>query len=612
MKQSVKIGCWAAFWGDTDRALGQLLTVPDLDYLVADYLSEITMALLARAHAKDPGTGYVPDAVQALTQVLGEVSRRGIKVVTNAGALNPAACADALRAAAQAAGLSLRVAAVVGDNLLPRASEIVDEASCDMFTGERIPAALGSLNAYVGAFPIAQALAAGADIVVAGRCVDAAVVLGPLIHEFGWKTTDYDLLSAGALAGHIVECGPQCTGGNHTDWESVPGWDDMGYPIATVSAQGAIEISKPEGTGGLVSPPTVGEQILYEIGDPGAYLLPDVTCDWRQVRLEQSGPDRVRVSGAVGTAPTATYKATCTVTDGFRVMSTAMFAGLDAGGRARRAGQAAVARATRLMQQDGLGEPSESSIEVIGAGDTSAHAAPRMVDEVVLKVGLRHREKNALEIFAREFATMGLVAQGLSGLFAGRARVAPVYKVLHLLVPKSKVPLTIDMGGKAHPAEVFAGVPGAATETPQMAEPAAASDPHDTVVVPLIAIAWARSGDKGDKANIGVIARRPEFAAVLREQVTCARVAHLFRHYLKGPVRRWELPGQNAINILMDAVLGGTGGTSTLRYDPQGKSFAAMLLAMSVRVPANWSHDGLLSSVGGTAARSAAELAEQQ
>ena len=595
MKAAVKIGCWAAFWGDTDRAIGQLLTVPDLDYLVADYLSEITMALLARGHAKDPVSGYVPDAVPALAQVLGEISRRGIKVVTNAGALNPSACAEALRAAVKAAGLSLQVAAVSGDNLLPRASEIVGESARDMFTGERVPATLGSLNAYVGAFPIAQALAAGADIVIAGRCVDAAVVLGPLIHEFGWKPTDYNLLSAGALAGHIVECGPQCTGGNHTDWERVPGWDNMGYPVATVTAEGAIEISKPEGTGGLISPATVGEQILYEIGDPGAYLLPDVTCDWRAVQVRQSGDNRVRISGAVGTAPTTTYKATCTVTEGFRVMSTAMFAGLDASGRARRAGYAAVARATRLMVADGLGEPSECSIEVIGAGATSADAALLAASEVVLKVGVRHRDKNALEIFSREFATIGLVAQGMTGLFAGRARVAPVYKVLHLLVPKGQVPLTIEIGDAKLPAEVFAGAVDAVTGTPQMAEPGAATEYKDTVLVPLRAIAWARSGDKGDKANIGVIARRPEFVAILREQVTCARVAEMFRHYLKGPVRRWELPGQNAINLLLDSVLGGTGGTSTLRYDPQGKSYAAMLLAMSVRVPASWDSQGLLS-----------------
>jgi hypothetical protein len=278
------------------------------------------------------------------------------------------------------------------------------------------------------------------------------------------------------------------------------------------------------------------------------------------------------------------------------VMSTAMFAGMDASGRARRAGHSAIARAQRLMIADGLGGPTETSIEVIGAGATSADATLRTADEVVLKVGLRHRNKDALEIFSREFATMGLVAQGLTGLFAGRARVAPVYKVLHLLVSKSLVPLKIELGRSTLDAEVFLGSQDAVVATPQMAEPPATRQNKDSVIVPLRTIAWARSGDKGDKANIGVIARRPEFVAILREQVTCARVTEMFRHYLKGPVHRWELPGQNAINLLLDAVLGGAGGTSTLRYDPQGKSYAAMLLAMPVYVPATWDHLGLLGS----------------
>jgi hypothetical protein len=597
LAQSIKIGCWAAFWGDTDRALPQLLTVPNVDYLVSDYLSEITMALLARAQIKDPLAGYVPDVLSALKPVLTEIAERGIKVVTNGGALNPAACAEALRALIADAGLSLKVAAVCGDNLLSRVGELVTDTSSDMFTGETIPPKLSSLNAYVGAFPIAQALDAGADIVIAGRCVDAAVVLGPLIHEFGWKTDDYELLSAGALAGHIIECGPQCTGGNHTDWASVPGWDDMGYPLASVAADGSIEVSKPDNTGGLISPASVGEQIVYEIGDPGAYLLPDVTCDWRDVSVAQSGDNRVTIIGAKGTAPTTTYKATCTTTDGFRVITTAMFAGLDAAGRARRAGYATVARATRLMQADGMAAPTEVSVEVIGAGATSADLTLRPADEVVVKVALRHADKAALEIFSKEFATMGIVAQGLTGLFAGRPRVAPVFRIYHLLVPKTEVPLSIDMGGEIISAPVFAGSADAVTQTPQLAEPEVGAIPQG-IVVPLRAIAWARSGDKGDRANIGVLARRPEFMGILRDQVTCGRVSAMFGHYLKGPVRRWELGGQNAINILMDAVLGGSGGTSTLRYDPQGKSFAAMLLAMPVTVPAAWDHDGLLGSAG--------------
>src|SRR4051812_31882198 len=296
----VRLGCWAAFWGDTTEAVDQLLDGAELDYLISDYLSEITMALLARARSKDPSAGYVPDAIRVIAPRLKDIHARGIKVVTNAGALNPEAAAQAFRDAAQEAGVPLRVAAVTGDDLLPQLERLHAAGAKDMFTGEPLPAKPMTINAYLGARPIAAALAAGADIVVTGRSVDSASTLGPLLHEFGWADTDYDLLSAGTLAGHVVECGPQCTGGNFTDWDTVPGWSDMGFPIAECHPDGTAVITKPAGSGGLVSTATVSEQILYEIGDPGAYVMPDVLCDWRQVHLEQVGEHRVRVSGAKG------------------------------------------------------------------------------------------------------------------------------------------------------------------------------------------------------------------------------------------------------------------------------------------------------------------------
>jgi hypothetical protein len=289
----------------------------------------VTMALLARARAKDPAAGFVPDVVTALAPLLTEIHARSIRVITNAGALNPAACAQALRAAAAAAGVPLRVACVEGDDVLGMSEALRAAGACDMFTDEPLPAQPMTMNAYLGARPIATALAMGADVVVTGRCADSAVVLGPLMHEYGWGDGDHDLLSAGSLIGHIVECGPQCLGGLFTDWWTVPGWEDMGYPIAECSPDGTAIITKPPGTGGLVTPATVAEQLLYEIGDPGAYVMPDVVCDWREVRLEQAAPDRVRVSGARGLPPTRTYKVTTTSVDGYRVLATALFAGVD-------------------------------------------------------------------------------------------------------------------------------------------------------------------------------------------------------------------------------------------------------------------------------------------
>jgi hypothetical protein len=595
MPESVRLGCWAAFWGDTSTAVDQILDGAEVDYLVSDYLSEITMALLARARAKDSEAGYVPDALRVLEPRLKEIHARGIKVVTNAGALNPAACARAFREAAAAAGVPLRVAAVEGDDLMPQLDSILEASAADMFTGEPLPPRPMTMNAYLGARPIAAALAAGADVVVTGRSVDSSVVLGPLLHEFGWSDTDYDLLSAGTLAGHIVECGPQCTGGNFTDWESVPGWEDMGFPIAECFADGSAIITKPEGTGGIVTPATISEQILYEIGDPGAYLMPDVVCDWRDITLEQVGPDRVRASGARGSEPPTTYKVTATHSDGYRVMTTAMFAGIDAAGKARRAGEALVARAERLIAKAGFGPISERSIEVIGAGDT--HGPDHRDDaatEAVVKVGVRHPEKAALEVFAMEYAPMALVAQGMTGFFGGRPRVAPSIGVYHLLVDKSSVEVTVRIEDDVQPVDIAPGTSALRVGTPALEDGdghAAAGD----FTVTLRRLAYARSGDKGNNANIGVIARRPEFAAVIREQVTAARVAAFFDQYIDGPVTRWELPGLSALNFVLEGALGGRGGTSTLRYDPQGKSFGAMLLEIPIAVPAAWDRDGLLA-----------------
>ncbi|ODU07619.1 MAG: hypothetical protein ABS81_00490 [Pseudonocardia sp. SCN 72-86] len=583
MKDIVRIGCFAAFWGDTKLAISDILDGDEVDYLVADYLSEITMALLARARAKDPEGGFVADFVATITPELQRIAERGIKIVCNAGALNPRAAARAVRAACAEAGVRLTVAAVEGDDVLPRAAELA--GATDMFTGAPLPPRPGSMNAYLGARPIAAALAAGADVVVTGRAVDASVVLGPLMHEFGWKDDEYDLLSAGSLVGHLVECGPQVTGGNTTDWADVPGWDRMGYPVAEVRADGTAVITTPRGTHGHVTPLTVGEQMLYEIGDPGAYLMPDVVCDWRDVTLTQHGDGRVAVAGARGSVPTTTYKVTATSVEGYRALTTAMFAGLGATGKARRMAEALVARTERLLAERGLAPLTESSIEVVGAGEVAGDVGPGT--EAVVKIGVKHPDKAALELFAGEFAPFALVAQGMTGVFAGRPRVAPSIAVHHLLVEKADTPVRVVLGASdddemSFDVEIAPGTPDAATTTEPLPEAAVAATGR---TVPLVEIAVARSGDKGNLANIGLLARRPEYETVLRAQVTAERVAAHLAQVRPGRIRRWALPGVDGINIVIDDVLGGTGGTSTLRYDPQGKSYAAMLLTLPVTVP---------------------------
>ncbi len=597
----IRIGGASGFWGDTDQGAAQLLRLGQVDYLVFDYLAEITMSLLSRLRAKDPAKGYVPDFVTGVVAPLaGEIAAKGVKLVANAGGVNPVACAQAIEAALAAAGVPLKVAAVTGDDLLPQLESLRPSVR-EMFTGAALPAKPWSLNAYLGAFPIARALAAGADIVVTGRCVDSALALGPLIHAFAWGERDFDRLAAGSLAGHIIECGPQATGGLFTDWREVPGWDDMGFPIVDCAADGSFVVTKPPGTGGLVTPATVAEQITYEIGDPAAYLLPDVTADFSGVTLAQEGPDRVSVSGARGYAPGPDCKASATFHDGFRVVGTMMVGGREAAPKARRIAEATLARVRRLMAARGLGDFRASDVEVLGAeatyGEQARGGASR---EVILKVALSHADKEALEIFSREFIPAATsMAPGITGFAGGRPKVQPLISLFSCLVPKTALDVAVEMAGVRTPVP-FAALPTQPRPLPPVPEDVKVA--ANGATVPLIALAHGRSGDKGDKANISVLARRPEYLPLLRSQVTAAAVKHWLSHLVLGQVERFEWPGLGGFNFLLHEALGG-GGTSSLRYDPQGKALAQMLLDLPVAVPGAWlKPGGPLAEWGGAAA----------
>lgn len=588
----VRIGGAAAAWGDTILGARQLVEKGNVDYLVGDYLAEVTMALLARAKAKAPDGGYIPDWLASVKPLLPEIKRQGIKLITNSGGMNPLACRDAFLAAAAEAGLEFDVAVVTGDDLTPFTQDIQTAQPAEMFSGAPLPKAFASMNAYLGAGAIAEALGQGADVVITGRVVDSAMVLGPLMHEFGWKADDYDRLSAGSLAGHVIECGAQATGGLFTDWQDVAdGWSDMGFPIVECAKDGSFVVTKAAGTGGKVTTGTVAEQIVYEIGDPQSYHLPDVVCDFSEVTLEQVAEDRVRVSNARGRAPGPDYKVCGTYVDGFRIVTTYMVAGWQAGRKGRRTAEALVERTGRLMAARGLAPYREVSIEVIGAEDTyGANARAFEAREVIVKIGLKHEDMKALEIFAREFAHPGVaMAQGLTGVLHGRPKPTPVLRVHSFLWPKDKVPVTIHRGEET---TRMPAVPARSADAPaKHLAPQSETQGGPTVTVPLRALAWGRSGDKGNHANVGVIARRPEFFPLMAGQVTEERMAQFFAHYLEGPVHRYVMPGFHALNFLLENVLGG-GGTASLRYDPQAKTYAQMFLDLPVEVPAAWLEKG--------------------
>jgi hypothetical protein len=587
--KTVRVGGASGFWGDALMATPQLLADEHLDYIVYDYLAELTMSIMARARAKDEKLGYAPDFVfSAMKSNLHEIARQGVKIIANAGGVNPIACANALRELINSEGLALKVGVVLGDDQMHRKEIVASAATVEMFSGDAFPAldSIASINAYLGAFPIADALNRGADIVITGRCVDSAVTLGACIHEFGWDREDYDQLAGASLAGHVIECSTQVCGGNFTDWEKVVDTlVDAGYPIAEIEADGSFVCTKPAGTGGVVSVGSVAEQVLYEIGDPSAYVLPDVICDFSNVHLERLAQDRVRVSQARGRCAPASYKVSATYADGFRGGEIWTVYGRDAERKAQKIADNVLVRARRVLEAQGLPDFSEVCIEIIGA-ETHYGAARQIRDvrEVDLKLGVKHPSASGIGILFREFIGSGLsMPPGMTG-FGGRPRPSPVIRLFSFLLPKQEVDITVDVEGDlqqcndALSAENNEGHPAVRTE------PGVPEISTETVTVALESLAWGRSGDKGNKANIGIIARKREYMPFIMAVLTPARVAERFAHFLEGGVERFYMPGLPAVNFLLHDVLGG-GGMASLRNDPQGKGYAQLLLDEPIEIP---------------------------
>lgn len=594
MKSIVIANC-GGFWGDDPTAAKRQVEGGPIDYLVMDYLAEVTMAILNKQMARDPEKGYAADLLVQLRDVLVDCVERDITIISNAGGVNPLAARDAVEKLAAELGVADRVTVgvVMGDDLYPRLDELIEagEELRNIETGEAVDAIRGdilSANAYLGAGPIVQALQMGANVVICGRVTDAGVALAPMIHEFGWAEDDWDRIASGVVAGHIIECGLQATGGNFTDWDLVPSWADMGYPLVEAHEDGTFVVTKHPDTGGLVSVHTITEQLLYEIGPPG-YLSADAVARFDTILLEQDGPDRVAVSGVRGEPAPDTLKVSISHRDGYRAFGRLLISGPDALDKAE------LVEDVFWDSVGGEDQFDEALAQIIGWDATHPPIDPGYEpNEVILQLAVRDRDPDKI---SRGFSAqvvpkvLGTVPGITYIADHGRPRPSEVVGFWPALISRSAVTAEVIVGDER--VEVAHRSWADSVIEPVDVEEAGAdySQTGVDVTVPLSELCLARSGDKGNIANIGVIARSPAVYSWMVDHLTAGAVSEFFDEMEHGRVERFELPNLLSVNFLIRDSLGG-GGTRSLMSDPQAKTFAQFLLTAEVTVD-----EGLLDTI---------------
>src|SRR6266566_3194653 len=452
MKQKVRIAAGQGFWGDLPDAPVRQVEEGPIDYLMLDYLAEVTMSIMQKQKARDASAGYARDFVSLMSRILPACVARDIKVVANAGGVNVEGCAAAVREAARELGLGgkLRIGIVTGDDILDRLDSFLARGIelRNMDTAETLSSVrdrIQSANAYLGAAPIVEALNQGAQVVITGRATDTGLTLGPMIYEFGWASDDWDKLAAGTIAGHIIECGAQCSGGNcQYEWQSIPDLANVGFPIAEASADGTFIITKHDGTGGRVNLPSIKEQLVYEMGDPHEYITPDCVADFTSIQLTDDGPDRVRVFGIKGRSATDSLKVSISYSAGYKAVGTLVYSWPDAYAKATAADQILRARLERL----GLNF-DQILTEYVGANATHGPlAGPPSPDlaEVQLRVGVRGNDRGSIERFTKEIAPLILTGPpGVTGFAGGRPKVEEIVAYWPALIPKSEITTAVEI-----------------------------------------------------------------------------------------------------------------------------------------------------------------------
>ncbi len=590
MTRPVLIANSSGFYGDRDAAMREMVEGGPIDVLTGDYLAELTMLILWKARQKDPALGYARSVLGQLEQVLGACMDRGIKIVNNAGGLNPAGLAEQIGALAERLGLHPKIAYVTGDDLLPRLDELAAAGHelTHLDSGQPLSAAASkpvTANAYLGGWGITAALAAGADIVVCPRVTDASLVTGPAAWWHGWHRDDFDALAGGVLAGHVIECGPQATGGNYSFIDEIADRRYPGFPIAEVSADGSSVITKHPGTGGLVSVGTVTAQLLYELAEP-AYANPDVIAHFDTAVLTPDGKDRVRISGTRGSPPPSTAKVAMNLLGGYRNTMTLVLTGLDIEEKARWARQELFEvlggeeqfeeTDVRLLRFDKPDAPTNP--------EATAHLRITVKDADPRKVGRR---------FAN--ATMELALGGYAGFHTTTPPTSETAFGVYwpALVPADVVEHAVVLPDGTTQVIPPAPAEHAASETRPAGRPQPAADADlagPTSRVPLGLVCGARSGDKGGNANVGFWTRDPSAFPWLRAYLTVDRLRELLPEAAELEIRRFELPNLSALNFVIVGLLG-AGVAASTRPDPQAKGLGEYLRSRLVDVPESWRPD---------------------
>ena len=452
MREKIRIAAGQGFWGDLLDAPVRQVEGGPIDYLMLDYLAEVTMSIMQKQKARDPNAGYARDFVNLMKEILPACVERNIRVVANAGGVNVPGCATAVAETARQLGLSgkMKIGIVTGDDILGRIDDFLGRGIelRNMDTGESLTTVrdkIQSANAYLGAAPIVEALHKEARVVITGRATDTGLTLGPMIHEFGWAVDDWDKLAAGTIAGHIIECGAQCSGGNcQYDWQSIPDLANVGFPIAEASPDANFVITKHDGTGGCVNVPSIKEQLVYEMGDPHEYITPDCVADFTTIQLAQDGPDRVRVFGIKGKPATDFLKVSISYSAGYKAVGTLVYSWPEAYAKAQAADKILRARIDRLGLR--FDQVLTEFVGVNATHGTLAGQPSRDVAEVQLRIGVRGNDRSAVERFTKEIAPLILTGPpGVTGFAGGRPKVEEIVAYWPALIPKSEIEATVEV-----------------------------------------------------------------------------------------------------------------------------------------------------------------------